>query len=106
MRTNLIHIWDPPFCMKRSICVLVATSLIGLCGCASHYVMKLSNGMEITTASKPKLRGSTYYFKDAKGREVQVAQSRVLEVEPASMASSENSFHTTAPKKKHWWHFW
>ena len=33
--------------------------LITLTGCAHHYVMKLTNGAQITTASKPKLKDGT-----------------------------------------------
>ena len=63
--------------------------LLALCGCTHRYVMKLTNDMRITTASKPKLKGGFYTFKDARGQEVRVAQSRVLEIEPASMAKEE-----------------
>ncbi len=62
---------------------------IALCGCTHRYVMKLSNGMQITTASKPKPKGAYYSFKDAKGQEVLIPQSRVREIEPASMAKEE-----------------
>lgn len=78
-----------------------------LCGCASHYVMKLSNGTEVTTGSKPKLKGSTYYYKVGNGQVVAVPQSRVMEIRPASMGAAQNTFPTAPPpKKKHWWHFW
>jgi hypothetical protein len=77
-----------------------------VCGCAHQYVMKLSNGMRVTTASKPQLKGSTYYFKDATGKINSVSQSRVLEIEPASMVHEEDKFTPTQPKKSHWWKFW
>lgn len=77
-----------------------------LCGCAHQYVMKLSNGMRVTTASKPQLKGSTYYFKDATGQINTVSQSRVLEIEPASMVQEEDKFTPAKPKKSHWWKFW
>jgi hypothetical protein len=64
--------------------------LLSCSGCAHQYVMKLTNGMKISTPSKPKLRGSTYYFKDAKGQE-------------QSMAAEDNKFQVTPPKKKHWY---
>jgi len=85
----------------------VALVLLSLCGCASHYVIKLNNGSTVTTASKPKLKGSTYYYKDAKGDMVSLPQSRVREIEPASMAAEENKqFTPPEPYKKPWWHFW
>ena len=89
---------------------LLLPLLIGLltfCGCAHQYVIKLSNGHTITTASKPKLKGSSYHFKDAKGRETVIPAGRVLEVEPASMAEEESKANQfvapTRTKPRHWY---
>ena len=76
--------------MKKSallplICVLLLT------GCAHKYVIKMSNGIKLTTASKPKLRHGYYTFKDAAGNVNRVPESRVLEIEPASMAEEEKT---------------
>jgi hypothetical protein len=92
--------------MKKSLPpILLAATL--LCGCAHQYVMKLSNGVEVTTNSKPKLKGVHYCYKDAQGRDVYVPQSRVLQIEPASMAAEEKKFEAPKVKKpKHWWQFW
>ena len=77
--------------------------MCALCGCAHQYVMKLTNGMSISTPSKPKLRGGTYYFKDAKGQEQAISQSRVMEIEPESMAEEENKFKAPKAETKHWY---
>ena len=89
---------------------LLLPLLIGLltvCGCAHQYVIKFSNGNTITTASKPKLKGGSYHFKDAKGREVVIPAGRVIEVEPASMAEEEAKTKqfktTTSTKPRHWY---
>ncbi len=74
--------------MKNHLLLLALTPLL-VCGCARHYMMKLSNGMQVTTASKPHLKGGNYYFKDATGRVNKVPQSRVILIEPASMAKGE-----------------
>jgi hypothetical protein len=86
--------------MKNLCLIFLAASL---CGCASQYEMKLTNGMKISTPGKPKLRGSYYYYKDAKGDEQAVPQSRVLEIQPESMAKEENKFKAPEPKKQHWY---
>jgi len=91
--------------MKRLSGILSVAVLV-VCGCAHQYVMKLSNGTRVTTASKPQLKGSNYYFKDATGQVNVVPQSRVLEIEPASMAEEEDKFTPAKPKKSHWWKFW
>ena len=91
--------------MKRLTLVLCLSGL--LCGCAQQYVIKLSNGMQLTTANKPKLKGATYYFKDAAGHENTIPQGRVTEIEPASEATQEANFKPSYPKPKtHWWQFW
>jgi hypothetical protein len=77
---------------------LAAAGLL-LCGCASSYVIKMNNGLRLTTASKPKLKHGFYEFKDAKGNIQQIPQNRVLEIAPADMAEeSDASFKV--PKKK------
>jgi hypothetical protein len=77
--------------------------LLASCGCAHQYMMKLSNGMQVTSNGKPKLKGSNFYYKGPHGEEQVVPQSRVLEVEPISMAHDENKFKVAEPRKKHWY---
>ncbi len=79
-----------------------------LCGCAHQYVINLSNGRTITTASKPKLKGNSYYYKDAKGAEIAVPAGSVRQIEPASMAKEDadakkKQFQTQTQKKRHWY---
>jgi hypothetical protein len=84
--------------------------VLALSGCARHYVIRLNNGQQITTASKPKLKGAAYYFKDARGREHVLPEGRVHEIEPASMAKEELApmpTRQTQPKKpRHWYLLW
>jgi type IV secretory pathway TraG/TraD family ATPase VirD4 len=92
---------------KASLPLLIG--LIALTGCAHHYVMKLNNGAQITTANKPKLKESTYYFKDAKGEEHFVPVSRVREVAPVSVAEREDKpkpLKAEPPKKRKWYLLW
>jgi hypothetical protein len=60
------------------------------------------------TASKPKLKGAAYHYKDAKGREISVPQGRVLEIEPSSGVEEEKSqfMPQAQPKPKHWYFLW
>ena len=94
--------------MKSPVLPLLV-GLIALTGCAHHYVLKLSNGMEITTATKPKLKEGVYHFKDAKGEEHLVPVARVREIAPASMAERENKPHplkAEPQKKRKWYLLW
>ena len=65
---------------KASLPLIIG--LIALTGCASHYVLKLDNNSEFTTATKPILKDDVYYFKDAKGEEHSVPKFRVRELRP------------------------
>jgi hypothetical protein len=92
--------------MKKSLLPLLFTIFV-LCGCAHRYVLKLNNGMQVTTNSKPRLKGANYYYKDAQGHEIPVPQSRVMQIEPVSMAAEDKKFTVSNPKpKRHWWQFW
>ncbi len=75
--------------MKRILMSLIFAALALTCGCSQHYLIKLNNGGQITTASKPKLKGGSYYFKDAQGKVRNISAGRVREIEPASMAKEE-----------------
>src|SRR5215470_3554194 len=93
--------------MKTLILPLLLATLAGS-GCANQYVIKLSNGTELIAPSKPHLKGANYYYKDARGQEVAIPQSRVTQIAPASMVEEEKKFEQ--PKyqkpKRHWWQFW
>jgi hypothetical protein len=82
--------------------------LILLCGCARHYILKLSNGYEIESAGKPKLVGGSFRYRDAKGHDHLIPESRVLEMEPASMATEDQK--TFKPPRqhapRHWYLLW
>jgi len=101
---------------SKSICMAMKNAalplligLIALTGCAHQYVMKLNNGAQITTATKPKLKDGVYHFKDAKGEEHFVPAARVHELEPASLAEKEDkpqSLKVAPVKKKKWYLLW
>jgi hypothetical protein len=94
----------------RGLCLLpILVALCALTGCASHYVMKLTDGAQITTASKPKLKEGVYYFKDAKGEEHAVGEARVQEIAPASMvekSSKPKGIQSEPQKKRKWYYLW
>jgi hypothetical protein len=89
--------------------LLLLIGLIVLTGCAHSYVLRLTNGSQITTASKPHLKDGAYYFKDAKGEEQWVMAASVREVAPASVAEAENKSQPAklkSNKKRKWYLLW
>jgi len=92
--------------MRRVILPLLAGLLV-LTGCASHYVITLTNGAALTTTSKPQLREGAYHFKDAKGQESAVSAGRVREIAPASMAAEESQPKSSLKlRKRKWYLLW
>jgi hypothetical protein len=97
MKSGLLA-FQTHFIMNRfALCLVICGA--ALTGCARQYVMKLSNGTRVTTASKPKLKDGYYTFKDAAGNQHRESQNRVLEIEPASMAEEEKT-RFSPPKPK------
>jgi hypothetical protein len=94
--------------MKKAV-LLLLIGLLTLTGCAHYYIMRLNNGAEITTATKPKLKEGIYYFNDAKGEQHAVAAARVREIAPASVARKESAPKppkSESPKKRKWYFLW
>jgi hypothetical protein len=91
--------------MKRTSLALLAAVFV-LCGCKTHYVVKLTSHAQVTTIGKPKLKDNLYYCKNAKGEEFTIPRGRVVEIEPASFAEEEekeNTFKPASQSKKHWY---
>ncbi len=94
--------------MKTAL-VLLLVGLIAVTGCAHSYVLRLTNGSQITTATKPKLKDGAYYYKDAKGDEQAVMAASVSEIAPASVAKAENKVQPAKLKsdqKRKWYLLW
>ncbi len=83
--------------MKKLI-LPAALGLLLLCGCAHQYVIRLANGRQIVTASKPKLKNGSYYWKDAAGQVNSIQEMRVREILPASMAKEEKPLFKPSSK--------
>ena len=94
----------------KKLALPLLVGLLVVSGCASHYVITLANGTEITTANKPQREGGAYRFKDAKGEEHLVAVGRVREIAPASMANAEKKpkrpQSVPLPHKRKWYLLW
>jgi hypothetical protein len=83
----------------KKLAAPVLLSMVLLCGCARYYVIKLSNGTQVTAVGKPKLKGSHYEYKDISGKQQKVPEGRVTEIEPNSMAKREKSPFISTPGK-------
>jgi Bacterial protein of unknown function (DUF903) len=84
--------------MKRIYLSIGVGVAIGL-GCANQYVIKLNNGLQVTSVSKPKLKSGYYIYTDPAGKTLTVPVGRVREIEPASMAKEERDAFKPATSK-------
>ena len=94
----------------KKLALPLLVGLLVVSGCASHYVIRLTNGTEITAANKPQREGGAYRFKDAKGEEHLVPAGRVREIAPASIAEEERkpkrAPSVPLPHKRKWYLLW
>ena len=93
--------------IKHKLALTLLVSLAALCGCAHQYLMKLSNGDQVISLSKPKLQGTNYHFTGSEGQYV-IPQSRVVKIETISVVKEEEKpLSPPKPKKpKHWYLLW
>jgi hypothetical protein len=101
----------PAMCAPRIKLKLALTLLVGLavlCGCAHQYLMKLSNGDQVISLSKPKRQGTNYLFTGREGVGYVIPQSRVVKITTVSVVKEEQKPLSPAkPKKpKHWYFLW
>jgi hypothetical protein len=94
--------------IKYKLALGLLASLTVLCGCAHQYLMKLSNGDQVVSLSKPKLREHNYYFTDSEGVAAAVPQSRVVKIETISVVKQDQKPPAPAKPKgrKHWYFLW
>jgi hypothetical protein len=76
--------------MKITIGAVLLITLLAT-GCASRYVITMTNGTQITTRGKPHREDGYFVYQDVKGQPGTVSVGRVREVAPASMASPSHS---------------
>lgn len=93
--------------MKRLLVPLL-TVLVTVCGCSHQYVIKMTNGTELSAPHKPKLVGNSYRYEDSRGHQVVIPAGRVTEVAPASVAAEEDKesqkkYAPVTQKAHHWY---
>ena len=97
--------------LKRTLTPMLLVSLFVLCGCAHEYLIKLKNGDQIVSLTKPKLQGAGYHFTGTSGDQHVIPQSRVAKIQTISIVKeqeqpSASAKPTTPKKRKHWYFLW
>ena len=92
--------------MKTTALTLFACLFL-CCGCATHSMLTLNTGGQLTSQDLRKIEHGAYLFKDPAGQEQWVPMGRVHEVAPASMVAEPEKPRSTKPvQKKHWYYLW
>ncbi len=99
MRTRRIQ-------LKLALALLISQAV--LCGCAHQYLLKLDNGDQLLSYSKPKKQGDSYHYTSETGVNYFVPQNRVVRIKAVSVVKEEAKPMAPAkPKKpKHWYFLW
>ena len=94
--------------IRRALTLTLLVSLATLCGCAHRYLMKLSNGDQMISVSKPKLEGTNYHFTSDAGTECVIPKRRVVKIETGAVVEEEKKSAAPAgPRKaRHWYYLW
>ena len=94
--------------IKRGLALTLLVSLVVLCGCVRHYLMKLSDGDQTISVSKPKLQETNYHFTGSDGGEYAIPRSRVVKIKTISAEEPEKrpSSPPKPNKPKHWYFLW
>jgi hypothetical protein len=93
---------------KRNLALMLLVSLAVLSGCTHHYLIKLSNGDQTISLTKPKLQGTNYHFTGGDRVGYVIPKSRVVKIRAIS-ALQEEQKPTSPPKPKkpkHWYFLW
>jgi hypothetical protein len=88
--------------------LILLIALTALSGCAHHYLIKLTNGDQMISFSKPKVKNGSYHFRDEGGYERVIPRSRVAKIETGAAVEEQKKPTTpsTPKKSRHWYFLW
>lgn len=94
--------------IKIGLTAALLTGLLCLCGCVHEYLIKLNDGDQVISLSKPKFQGTNCYFIDTTGSRCMVPRSHVAKIRGISMVHEGQKPAPSAPPKKprHWYFLW
>ena len=91
--------------LKLALALLVSQAV--LCGCAHQYLLKLDNGGQLLSYTKPKKQGDSYHYTSETGVNYLVPQKRVVKIKAVSVVKEEAKPPPLPPKRpKHWYFLW
>ena len=93
--------------IQLKLALILLFSQAAFCGCAHQYLIKLSNGDQLLSYSKPKKQWDSHHFTGETGVKCMVPQNRVVKIKSVSVVKEEPKPPPPPPKKpKHWYFLW
>jgi len=83
---------------KFKLASVLAGVVVFLSGCRHQYLMKLSNGDQIFSSSRPKLQGTNYLFTDDSRVHYVIPKSRVAKIRAVKVVTQEKARATPPPQ--------
>ncbi len=78
-----------------------------LSGCAHQYLLKLDNGDQSLSYSKPKKQADTYHYTGETGVKCMIPQNRVVKIKSVEVVKEEPKPPPPPPRKpRHWYFLW
>jgi hypothetical protein len=96
--------YTPKIQLKLALTLLVTQAVLS--GCANQYLLKLDNGGQILSYSKPKKQGDGYLYTSDTGAKLMIPQNRVVRIKSVTVVKEEPKAPPTPKKPKHWYFLW
>jgi len=94
----------PRIQLKLALTLLVTQAVLS--GCAHQYLLKLDNGGQILSYSKPKKHGERYLYTSDTGAKLMIPQNRVVGIKSVTVVKEEPKAPPSPKKPKHWYFLW
>lgn len=96
---------------KLKLASVLAGVLVFLSGCSHQYLIKLSNGDQILSSTKPKIHGTNYLFTDDSRVHYVIPRSRVAKIRPVKVEKEAAAPTPADPavnqqRPKRWYFLW
>ncbi len=94
----------PRIQLKLALTLLVTQAVLS--GCAHQYLLKLDNGDQLLSYSKPKKQGDRYLYTSNTGAKLMISQNRVVRIKSITVVKEEPKPPSPPKKPKHWYFLW
>jgi hypothetical protein len=92
--------------IKLKMALTLLASGVLLSGCVHEYILKLKDGDQILSLSKPKLEKTGYRFTDRGGEEHVIPRNRVVKIQAVPVVTDQEKAPEQPRRPRHWYFLW